>query len=722
MDMAADILEKLNDSQRQAVTSTEGNVRVIAGAGSGKTRALAVRFAYLVNEMGILPGNILCVTFSNKAANEMRRRIHNLTGDNDTGYVCTFHSFCVSVLREDAHAVQYPESFLVLDNSDIDAMLAVIYEQRGLTLRHMTYSAARDMIEIFKMKKIPDYYEDLINMSLDVLYDKYMNASDVRQIIFYGYLYQQKKCFGLDYNDLINFTLHIFDTDGQIRLKWQKRLEYIMIDEFQDIDEPQYKLMKVLCAYHGNLFIVGDPDQTIYTWRGANINFILDFDKDFTNVKTIMMMNNYRSSPQIVAVANSLIDKNANRVKKELIPMLPCADPVLCHHAESAEKQAEWIVSQIKRLHEEENTAFKDIAVLYRAHYVSRVIEEVFIKKNIPYVIYSGVQFFSRAEIKDVLCYLRMAIYKDDLSFLRVVNVPKRNIGQKRIGFLKEYAAENGCSLYDALRANVDTELFKNTAAKEFLRLVEYLSEGAESRAASELLADAIDKSGYEKMLRTEGSIERLDNLAELKQSVYEYESSCGEESTAEHYLAHAALFTSSDSDDHKDKVRLMTIHTAKGLEFPYVFLCGLNEGVFPTKRTATVQAMEEERRLAFVAVTRAQKGLFLSESQGKNFDGTEKYVSRFLLDIDPALYVETNPARESLVADSKDYIASHTRNLSSGGESAEYYEGMRIKHLIFGEGTILETDEAKAVNIIKFDNLPTPRSISYKVKLEKIN
>lgn len=215
MDMAADILEKLNDSQRQAVTSTEGNVRVIAGAGSGKTRALAVRFAYLVNEMGILPGNILCVTFSNKAANEMRRRIHNLTGDNDTGYVCTFHSFCVSVLREDAHAVQYPESFLVLDNSDIDAMLAVIYEQRGLTLRHMTYSAARDMIEIFKMKKIPDYYEDLINMSLDVLYDKYMNASDVRQIIFYGYLYQQKKCFGLDYNDLINFTLHIFDTDGK---------------------------------------------------------------------------------------------------------------------------------------------------------------------------------------------------------------------------------------------------------------------------------------------------------------------------------------------------------------------------------------------------------------------------------------------------------------------------------------------------------------------------
>lgn len=264
-----EILLNLNGAQREAVTSTEGFVRVIAGAGSGKTRALSRRFAYLVNELGILPGNILCVTFTNKSANEMRQRIHNLTGDNDTGYINTFHGFCVSILQEDSHAVQYPKSFLVLDNSDVDAMLKIIYEERGLTLRDMTFSKARDMIEIRKTRKNPDYYLDMITMSLDTLRRKYEEADNAGDIIFYGYLYQEKKCFGLDYNDLIKFSLYIFEQNEAVRLKWQKRLEYIMIDEFQDIDALQYSLMEVLCGHHGNLFIVGDPDQTIYTWRGG---------------------------------------------------------------------------------------------------------------------------------------------------------------------------------------------------------------------------------------------------------------------------------------------------------------------------------------------------------------------------------------------------------------------------------------------------------------------
>ena len=279
-----DILEGLNSAQREAVTATEGFVRVIAGAGSGKTRALSRRFAYLVNELGILPGNILCVTFTNKSANEMRQRIHQLTGDNDTGYINTFHGFCVSVLQEDSHAVQYPKSFLVLDNSDIDAMLQIIYEERGLTLRDMTFSAARDMIEMRKLVKEPEYYRDLINLSLDTLKEKYLSAVQAGDVIFYGYLYQEKKCFGLDYNDLIKFSLYIFQQHGDIKLKWQQRLEYIMIDEFQDIDQIQYQLMKVLCGYHKNLFIVGDPDQTIYTWRGADVKYLLEFDKQFRSV------------------------------------------------------------------------------------------------------------------------------------------------------------------------------------------------------------------------------------------------------------------------------------------------------------------------------------------------------------------------------------------------------------------------------------------------------
>ena len=313
----------LNPAQLEAVTSTEGFVRVIAGAGSGKTRALTKRFAYLVNEMGILPGNILCVTFTNKAANEMRQRIHNLTGDHDTGYINTFHGFCVSVLQEDSHAVQYPRSFLVLDNADIDSMLKIIYAERGLTLRDMTFSAARDMIEIQKLFKKPEYYLDMITMSLDTLREKYLQASTTDDVIFYGYLYQEKKCFGLDYNDLIKFTLYIFEQNPEIRTKWQQRLEYIMIDEFQDIDLLQVRLMEALCGWHKNLFIVGDPDQTVYTWRGADVKYLLDFDKQYPTTKTILMMQNYRSTPQILAAANSLIARNRNRIKKDLIPVLP---------------------------------------------------------------------------------------------------------------------------------------------------------------------------------------------------------------------------------------------------------------------------------------------------------------------------------------------------------------------------------------------------------------
>ena len=713
------ILQGLNASQLEAVTSTEGFIRVIAGAGSGKTRALARRFAYLVNEIGILPGNILCVTFTNKSANEMRQRIHNLTGDNDTGYISTFHSFCVSVLQEDSHALQYPKSFLVLDNSDIDSMLKIIYEERGLTLRNMTFSKARDMIEIRKIFKEPEYYLDMLNMSLDTLRQKYLTATEPSDIIFYGYLYQEKKCFGLDYNDLIKFTLYIFEQNEAVKIKWQQRLEYIMIDEFQDIDELQYKLMSVLCGYHKNLFIVGDPDQTIYTWRGANVRYLLDFDKIFPSVKTIMMMQNYRSTPQIVSVVNDLIDKNKFRIKKNLMPTIADGRKVICHHADTSEREAMWIAEQIQALHGE-GTSYREITVLYRAHYITRIVEEVFLREKIPYAIYSGVQFFNRMEIKDALAYLRLIAYKDDLAFLRVVNVPKRNLGERRIKFLQEYAVKHQCSLYIALETNLDNEIFKGTKAAQFVALIENFAANYAERQISELLAAILNESGYEKMLRTEGSQERLDNLAELKQSVYEYETSCGEESTLEHYLSHVALFTNNDAADNSDKVKLMTVHSAKGLEFPYVFLCAMNEGVFPSKKTDTIQKMEEERRLAFVAMTRAQKGLYLSEAEGRNFDGSPRYPSRFLLDIEPALLDYTQKPQEGLIIETKDYLVINERYLADEENQLSLAVGQRVKHSIFGSGTVVDVDLIKAAHLVKFDNIDTPRSISFRAKLEK--
>ena len=418
----ASVLDELNEEQKEAVSSTEGFIRVIAGAGSGKTRALTHRFAYLVNEIGVLPSNILCVTFTNKAANEMRSRIRKLTGDNDTGYISTFHGFCVSVLQEDSNAVSYPKSFLVLDNSDIDSMLQIIYEERGLTLRQMTFSNARDMIENQKLFKKPEYYKDLICMSLDQIHHKYLQARETEEIIFYGYLYQEKKCFGLDYNDLLKFVLYIFQENKEIRLKWQERLEYIMIDEFQDIDFIQYELMKVLCDFHKNLFVVGDPDQTIYTWRGADIRYLLNFDKEFPDVKTIMMMKNYRSSPQIISVANSLISKNKNRIEKNLLATREQGPKVSFYHAKSALDEANFIADKVTELLNNGHSA-SDIVLLYRAHYISRTIEEVFQEKKINYTLFSGQPFFDRKEIKDSLSYLRMIAYKDDLSFLRVVEL-----------------------------------------------------------------------------------------------------------------------------------------------------------------------------------------------------------------------------------------------------------------------------------------------------------
>ena len=763
---ANSFLSSLNPEQLEAVTTTEGYVRVIAGAGSGKTRALTYRFAYLVNQIGILPSHILCVTFTNKAAAEMRRRIRELTGDNDTGYISTFHGFCVSVLQEDSNAVSYPKSFLVLDNSDINAMLQIIYEERGLTLRQMTFSHARDMIEIRKIFKEPHYYEDLITMPLEQIHQKYLTATKPDDIIFYGYLYQEKKCFGLDYNDLLKFVLYIFQTNDEIRQKWQERLEYIMIDEFQDIDLIQYEVMKALCPYHNNLFVVGDPDQTIYTWRGADIRYLLEFDKNFPGVRTIMMNRNYRSTKPILDAANSLIGKNKGRIKKDLVvgnkgggslplastadafsatpsprgsaPKTPGNSPRVCeansivsdserttpplplyYHASSAEDEAEYILKKVREL-SESGFALSDIAILYRAHYISRPLEEVFQREKLPYTLNSGVPFFDRAEIKDALSYLRMIAYKDDISFLRTVNQPKRNVGERRIKALKEYVETNGGTLYEALKLMVGDPLFANTTAQKYIDLIESFSVTYPGRQISEVFSHIINESGYELALRTEGSQERLDNLAELKQSIYEYETSCGEECTLENYLAHAALYTNADIENSKNAIRLMTVHTAKGLEFPVVFIAGLNENTFPSKKTDTLEAMEEERRLAFVAVTRAQKLLYLTEAEGFSQVTGGRYPSRFIFDIDrPLLNYEVElPA--GLIAKTKLYVQESETKLQKKSELSGLKKGDAVEHGILGRGIILEIDELDGTYTIQFEKTATPRKMSFKAPLKK--
>ncbi len=718
--MAEQILDKLNSSQKEAVTTTEGYVRVIAGAGSGKTRTLTHRFAYLVNEVGIPAGNILCVTFTNKAANEMRQRIHMLTGDRDTGYINTFHGFCANVLKEESFVFNYPKSFLVLDNSDIDSMLSVIYEERNLSLRDMTFSKARDMIEMLKLFERPDYYIDMFDMSLETLKEKYDSAITPKDIIFYGYLYQEKKCFGLDYNDLIIFTLYTFKVSEESRIKWQKRLMYIMIDEFQDIDKPQYDLMEVLSDYHKNLFVVGDPDQTIYTWRGADIHYLLDFDKKFKGTKTVMMNDNYRSVKSIIDVANSLIKKNKYREEKNLVSVRGDGDNTAAYFAKNADDEADFIAEKITELKEKNNENYKDMTILFRSHFLTRSLENALFTKQIPYVIYSGVQFYDRVEIKVALSYLRMLVSADDLAFKRVINTPKRNMGERRIKFLEEASENSHTTLFNALKANIDNPVFKGTKAVEFLELIDKLSENLETKSISELLTKVLELSGYEEVLRTEGAQERLDNLAELKQSVYDYEVTCGEETNLDSYLKHIALYTNTDLEDTKDRVKLMTIHAAKGLEFKNVFICGLNEGIFPSKKIRTQVAMEEERRLAFVAITRAKDKLFLTEAMGRNFDGSPRFPSRFLFDIEKQYLEYINEPNDALIKETKEYVELSDKLLIKD-KSDLFPEGSRVKHMILGEGTIVSTDQEMQAYVIKFDSSETERMIAFKVTLELI-
>ena len=405
-----------------------------------------------------------------------------------------------------------------------------------------------------------------------------------------------------------------------------------------------------------------------------------------------------------------------DRIKKELLPVRETGATPICHHAPNAKEEARWIATRIADL-TADGMKPSDIAVLYRAHYVTRALEDALIDAKIPYVIYSGTPFFARREIKDALSYLRMTVYKDDLSFRRVANLPKRNLGQRRMAFLEEIAEKENCTMYQALQKNLDNEIFKRTKAKEFVEMVETFAQRADE-PATELLAAILDVSGYERLLRTEGSQERLDNLAELKAAVREYEETCGEEASAADFLNHAALFTNSDAETHQDRIRLMTIHTAKGLEFPVVFLMAMNEGILPSRKTKTREAMEEERRLAFVAMTRAKDRLYLSETEGLHNDGAVRFPSRFLLDVDKALLVFDPEPSKAFVEEARAEIAAKEARLE-GHAAEELSPGQRVRHAAFGDGTVLsiETDAVK----VQFDTIKTPRALAAG-KLEKMS
>lgn len=715
-DCMDNFIDELNEQQREAVTTTEGYVRIIAGAGTGKTKALTYRYAYLVDELGISTSNILCVTFTNKAAREMSKRIRQMIGDSDTGYICTFHGFCVKLLREDIHAINYPQNFVVMDSEDTEDILKTVYENAHIQSRTYTFDMARDHISA--MKNEMQHIAYLADISNDRLLADYENASDIPEKVFLGYLYEQKKVYGLDYDDLITIALHILRTDAEKCRKWQERMMYVMVDEFQDVSGNQYALAEILSGYHRNLFIVGDPDQTIYTWRGARIEYILNFDAEHEDTKTVFLDVNYRSIPEILAVSNSLIEKNKKRLPHRLEAYKKSGRRPQYIHSKTTGDEARWMTAEIQKLISTGNS-YSDIAVIYRSHFVSRSIEEAFIKSKIPYTLYSGVEFYKRKEIKDVLAYLRMIVYSDDLSFRRVINEPKRNFGKKRMALLKAYADSHRCSLYNALLDLLEEKSVKTTGATVFVDIIEGFKKTYKEKKLTDLVTEILEQTGYEVMLRQSGEQERLDNLAELKQSIDEFEKTSGEENTLEEYLQSIALYTNSDKEQDKETVKMMTIHTAKGLEFPYVFVCGVNEGIFPSKHVDTEDMLEEERRMAYVACTRAERGLYISDAEGLNYDDSFRYPSRFIfnIDLDSIDYVNELPQR--LVDDTKSYIAANEARIYP--PDTELKPGDRVRHKVFGEGVITDIRGDIGCYVIKFDKVATERNLKIGTGLEKL-
>ncbi len=702
-------LDRLNDEQRLAVQTTEGAVRVLAGAGTGKTRALTSRYCYLTDTLGVAPGNILCVTFTNRAANEMKQRIRAALGDMDLGYICTFHAFCVQLLKEDIHVLNFPKNFVILDVEDQKQLLLKIFEEMGLTLRETTVKRALD--EVLEARKLhaTSYIDYIYELDNEQLRAKFATAADRNEEIFLRYLYEQKKCFGCDFNDIINFAAYILDHFPDVRAKWQERMQYVMVDEFQDVSLRQYNIARTLAGRHGNLFIVGDPDQTIYSWRGSHVRLFLDFDKTYPGAKTILLTTNYRSTPEILTTSNTLIEKNIVRFPKQLAPTRPLGEKPLYNHARDTKQEAEWIAAEIESLRDA-GTPLSEIAILYRAHYLTRPLEECFIEKGLPYKIYSGVEFYGRREIKDIVCYLRMLSPADDIAFLRTINTPSRKIGKRKLAFLLDQAEQNGTSLYDALRKNLDNQTFRGTQAQRYVDAIESVKRDMHGARLGDILQMTLDRSGYEEFLRLQGDQERLDNVAELKRAVEA--AGQDDDATLDDFLSRVALLTNLDHDEGREAVKMMTIHTSKGMEFPHVFVCGLSEGVFPGRRITTPEEMDEERRLAYVAMTRAMTRLYLSDAEGLTGDGIYKLPSRFIFDA----------GRENLhfVREIDPGLEMRTRAVASLVPSELFVVGDRVQHPVFGPGTVIAVDLKNTSYTIRFDDLPTERTLRLGIKLEK--
>ena len=716
-----EFLNDLNTRQREAVTSTEGRIRVIAGAGTGKTKALTYRYAYIVNELGIDPANILCLTFTNKAAQEMRNRIASFVHSGDyNDFVCTIDGFCVKMLRRDIYRLGFPKDFRILDEEDSKAVAKACMDELGIKRTEKTVkdflagiSAAKDLNDYIDTYMLPGSCPPAAAAGAGAADNAAMPAAPASCMA--AYTRRQMKDYALDFDDIENFAIYLLENFPEVKDYWQGQLNYIMVDEAQDCNADNWEIIEKLAARHHNLFVVGDPDQCIYEWRGARPSRFVDFASD----KDIVLDENYRSTPNILDIANCVISNNINRIPKTLFTLAADGLKVVHYHGKTEKEEAEWIVAQIKRL-VEEGGKLSSTAILYRSSYLSGVLEQELLAEHIPYAIWGGTRFYERKEIKDALSYLRLvADGNDDLAFRRVINVPARGLGKK---FLADLEDSGEPSLMQALRNYCSSGRSGRNAAgaSAFLEIIDSARSVAGESGISDLMNFLLDKSGLKKLYREDQDEDRLENIDELVKSMRFYEESHeGLEISLSDYLQDIALYSNADYRKESDTVKMMTIHQAKGLEFPHVFITGLSEGIFPSMRTIREykkNGEEEERRLMYVAVTRAEKGLYLTESEGYNQSTRmNKYPSRFLAEIKQTLLVsEGHAVPESLwkgtknlihILDEENYgtaagfISEKTGDADSfAGERDEYASPFRIgdivSHKIFGYGEILSASK----------------------------
>ena len=687
---------RLNARQTQAVEASEGRVRVVAGAGSGKTRVLAHRYAFLVNDLGISPGNILCLTFTNKAAQEMKRRISGMVDRGSVNdFICTIHSFCVKFLRREIYRIGYPKSFTVIDEEDAKQLAKQAMGEFGVDRRKLT--AERFLTQVAALK----------GYDIDAYIQRHLLPASPAECpdMLVRYMRLQLKHYALDYDDLIYFTIYILNHFPDAREYWTDKLNYIMVDEVQDCSADDWKLLGILAERHGNLFVVGDPDQAIYEWRGANPSIFVRF-KAATD---IILNENYRSTPDILEIANSIIANNRNRVPKELYTMRLNERRAVYRHARSEREEADFIADTIEEGIKQGDSP-RDFAVLYRSTFMSRGIEQQLLKRKIPYSVWGGVRFFERKEIKDVICYLRLvASDADDMAFARIVNLPARKFGATSMGRLRALAEQSGQPLMTTLRQAVDTPAFSRPQTRAFIELIDNARRLAPSMPVSELTDRILNDSRLADHYRMDEREDRLENIAELIGSMREFELSRDDDDdrALDAYLQEIALYTNADCAPDKDKVKLMTIHQSKGLEFPTVFVTGLTEGAFPNHRSIRERRQdgeEEERRLMYVAVTRAESMLYLSESEGYlNDNGALKYPSRFISEIPEVLLtVEGNPDPQ-LFEGTRRMVSMLNSELMTGDDTP-MPPGTAVEHRVFGRGTVVSYDPAARSYRVKFD------------------